>query len=181
MKKTTKLLALLASALMAMALVSCGDPTAPAEKGTSDPETGAVSTYKEYTVTTIKPAAAGQFALKLQIDNTGSKDDNGTKLTLKNLKMNIKIGEELVVVEKDSVELIPDQWDSPSYAHSNVRFVVYDGAVPEGTVVKVQLVSADCDDEVRYGTIFALQQDNGDYAMLGADSEMYKAIFDKAE
>lgn len=136
------------------------------------------SNYKVYKVTLNKDIAdASEIGLLLQADNDGSQDADGLKIDVTNLELRVKIGsEESVIVRKDSVSLVPNQWASPSFSKTDARFRLgLSGAIANGTEIEIQAVKADVSNpEKTESIIFALQRDTDPYDIV---AECWSPIF----
>ena len=143
------------------------------------------SAYKLYTVTTTSETTAESFALTLQVDNDGSQDENGLKVTISDFELWLKVdNKKSIKVAKNKIELIPDQYAPTAYSKSSTRFVL-DGLsekIPSGAKVQFEVIKATVDKaDKKDAIIFALQRDIDPWDMLAADSEMWQPIFAAAE
>ena len=129
---------------------------------------------KAYKVKLTKDIAdASIIGYVLQIDNDGTKDENGLKIDISNLKLSVKVGD-AAAIEKpfDSFNLIPNQWASPAYGKTdNRQRLGLTGELPKDTEITVQILSATVSNKAKAPSIiFALQEDGGSYGMLGTEN-----------
>lgn len=175
MKFTKKLLALALTCATIVAFVGCQDPS-------KEPTTGGGTTksYPEYELTFKEASGDDGVGYLLQVDNDGSKDENGLKITVSNLKIAIKIGD-ADWQEKDlgTVELTPDEYSEPKYSKTSKRTKIPDVKIEKDTTVKIKVVSATVSNKDKESAIvFALQRDGGDYQFFGIlNEQLWKPAF----
>ena len=128
---------------------------------------------KAYTVSLTKAVDASVLGYVLQIDNDGTKDADGLKIDISNLKLSVKVGD-ADAVEKTFGEfnLVPNQWASPAYGKTDARKNLgLTGNLAQGTEITVQVLSGTVSNSAKAPSIiFALQEDSGSYGMLGTES-----------
>ncbi len=129
---------------------------------------------KAYTVKLTKDIAdASIIGYVLQIDNDGTKDADGLKIDISNLKLSVKVGNG-DAVEKDFAEfnIVPNQWATPAYGKTDARKRLgLTGTLTQGTEITVQVLSATVSNSTKAPSIiFALQEDGDSYGMLGTES-----------
>ena len=120
---------------------------------------------------------SSEIGLLLQAENDGSQDEDGLKINVTNLELRVKIGDgESVIVKKDSVTLVPNQWASPSFSKTDTRFRLgLSGAIASGTEIEIQAVKvAVSNPEKTSSIIFALQRDAAPYDIV---AECWEPIF----
>lgn len=129
---------------------------------------------KAYTVKLTKDISdASSIGYVLQIDNEGTKDANGLKIDISNLKLSVKVGNG-AVEEKTFADfnLVPNQYATPAYGKTdNRKRLGLEGNLSHGTEITVQVLSATVSNSTKAPSIiFALQEDSGSYGMLGTES-----------
>lgn len=128
---------------------------------------------KAYTVSLTKAVDASVLGYVLQIDNDGTKDADGLKIDISNLKLSVKVGD-ADAVEKTFGEfnLVPNQWASPAYGKTDARKNLgLTGNLAQGTEITVQVLSGTVSNSAKAPSIiFALQEDADPYGMLGTES-----------
>ncbi|MBR0496559.1 MAG: hypothetical protein IJJ71_10345 [Treponema sp.] len=129
---------------------------------------------KAYTVKLTKDISdASSIGYVLQIDNDGTKDANGLKIDISNLKLSVKVGNG-AAVEKTFADfnLVPNQYANPAYGKTdNRKRLGLEGNLSQGTEITVQVLSATVSNSTKAPSIiFALQEDSGSYGMLGTES-----------
>lgn len=143
-------------------------------------ENDTTSLYPEYELTFNEASGDNDVGYLLQIDNDGSRDEKGLKITVSNLKIAIKIGD-ANWQEKDlgTVELTPDEYSDPKYSKTSKRTKIPDVKIEKGTTVKIKVVSATVSNKDKEsGIVFALQRDGGDYQFFGiSNDQLWKPAF----
>ena len=128
---------------------------------------------KAYTVSLTKAVDASVLGYVLQIDNDGTKDADGLKIDISNLKLSVKVGD-ADAVEKTFGEfnLVPNQWANPAYGKTDARKNLgLTGNLAQGTEITVQVLSGTVSNSAKAPSIiFALQEDAAPYGMLGTES-----------
>lgn len=149
-----------------------------------DPNTETKKTYKAYTITVKEAGKSGEVGYLLQVDNDGSKDANGLKVSVSGLKIAYKIGDgEWIEKDLGNVNLVPDEYSAPKYSKTSVRKVVPGLAFEANSTIQVKVIDATVNPaEKENDIIFAIQREGGDYQFFGAsDSENWQPAFAEAE
>lgn len=157
------------------------------EEDTKDPsnepkpeENDTTSSYPEYELKFNEASGDNDVGYLLQIDNDGSKDENGLKITVSNLKIAIKIGDaDWQEKNLGTVELIPDEYSDPKYSKTSKRTIISDVKIEKDSTVKIKVVSATVSNKDKESAIiFALQRDSGDYQFFGiSNDQLWKPAF----
>lgn len=154
------------------------DKKDPSNEKTEENDT--TSLYPEYELKFNEASGDNDVGYLLQIDNDGSQDENGLKISVSNLKIAIKIGD-ADWQEKDlgTVELTPDEYSDPKYSKTSKRTKIPDVKIEKATTVKIKVVSATVSNKDKESAIlFALQRDGGDYQFFGiSNDQLWKPAF----